>query len=62
LLRFSMRMRICSLASAGSAALCGDGVFAEVTIHKFTGDSLEFPIFPSRPRGNIDSGCGDMDS
>ena len=39
LARFSMRMRICSLASAGSAALFGAGVFWEVTIPKFTGSS-----------------------
>jgi hypothetical protein len=34
-----MRMRICSLASTGSGAFLGAGVFWEVTIIKFTGTS-----------------------
>ncbi|BCW69230.1 hypothetical protein NicSoilB8_02740 [Arthrobacter sp. NicSoilB8] len=33
-----MRMRVCSLASCGSAAWIGAGVFWEVTIPKFTVD------------------------
>src|SRR6476620_9863090 len=32
-----MRMRICSLASSGSGAFLGAGVFWEVTVIKFTG-------------------------
>ena len=39
LARFSMRMRVCSLASWESAAVFGAEVFWEVTIPKFTGDS-----------------------
>jgi hypothetical protein len=35
-----MRMRICSLASSGSGAFLGAGVFWEVTVIKFTGTSL----------------------